>query len=73
MVDACPNVEVLQGEGSMIVAGDNGEGPYAEMLVNAAAKLPMVKEFSGIAAAGLIPCFLSGECRSSPALCQVRC
>lgn len=71
MVDACPNVEVLEGERLMIVTGEKSEGRYAEMLVEAAAKLPKVKEFSGMAAAGLTPSFLSGESFSLLALYQI--
>lgn len=70
MVDACPNVEVLEGERLMVVTGEKGEGRYAEMLVEAAAKLPNVKEFSGMAAGGLTPSFLSGESRPLPVICQ---
>lgn len=72
MVDACPNIEVLKGEGLMRMEGQKG-AMYAEMLVEAAAKLPKVREFSGMAGAGLTPSFLSGASRSFSAFYQVGC
>lgn len=73
MVDACPNVEVLEGESMMVMTRDKNER-HAEMLVEAAAKLPKVKEFSVKGVARLTPSFISGESHSTLALCQVgRC
>lgn len=72
MVDACPSVEVLKGEILMRMRGMKG-ARYAEMLVEAAAKLPKAREFSGMAGAGLTPSYLSGESRSFSALYQVGC
>lgn len=59
MVCVCPNVEVLECEGKMTMMGQK-DSRYAEMLVEAAAKLPNVKEFS-VKAADLTPSFISGE------------
>jgi hypothetical protein len=70
MVDACPNVEVLEGEKLMIVTRDKNR-KYVEMLVEASAKLPKVKEFSMMARADLTPSFVSGESYLLLAPCQV--
>lgn len=73
MVDACPNVEVLECGGTMIMTGEK-DSRYAEMLVEVAAKLSKVKKFSVKALAHLTPSLISGKSHSLPALCQVgRC
>lgn len=73
MVDACPNVEVLECEGRMIQIREKGR-TYAEMLAEAAAKLPKVTEFSVMAVPDLTPSLISGESHSLLALRQVgRC
>lgn len=73
MVDVCPNVEVLECEGTMTMTREK-DSRYAEMLVEAAAKLPKVKEFSVKALAHLTPSLVSGMSDSLPVLCYVgRC
>lgn len=70
MVDACPNVEVLECEGLLCMTRETDKR-YAEMLVEAAAKLPKVKEFSVKEFAHLTPSFISGKSHSMLAPCQV--
>lgn len=72
MVDACPNVEVLEGGPLMWNVGQRDER-YPELLAEAAAKLPKVREFSGVAGRGLTPSYISGESRSFSALYHVGC
>lgn len=71
MFDVCPNVEMLKCESSMIKAREKGRSS-AETLVEAAAKLPKVKEFFVEGLADLTPSFISTMVKSMPRLVRIK-
>ncbi|KAH8889444.1 hypothetical protein GQ53DRAFT_825336 [Thozetella sp. PMI_491] len=70
MVDACPNIEALEGAKGIVWKGEKGEERYAEMLVKAASKAPKLKVFSGMAA--LTPSFILEMVKAMPRLTSLR-